>query len=125
MQFNEQHKGLEHPVVIFADFETLNQHISGCVPNPENSSTNKKTHHKCSGYTYTVVSPYFTNRIRTYRPNEGEQDAGENFVESIIKEEKRISGMLKEIKKKKHNLTTDEEKQWEAEKNVIYVGINS
>ena len=30
--------------------------------------------------------------------------------------------MLKEIKKKKHNLTTDEEKQWEAEKKCYICG---
>ena len=115
IQFTDLHKCLEHPVVIYADFETFNQSISGCNPNPSSSFTNKKTKHKCSGYTYTIVSPHFTNSVKTYRPKEGEQDAGEHFVEAMLYEEKRISRILKKIEKTEHKLTASEEKKWEAE----------
>ena len=50
VEFNDYHKTLEQPVVIYADFETINGKLEGCEPNPTMSNTNKKTIHQCSGY---------------------------------------------------------------------------
>jgi hypothetical protein len=80
IQFNDHHKSLKLPVVIYADFETMNQKAHGCEPDPPNPQTEndntswtvKRTKHICSGYSYTVVSPYFPLRTRTYR----DEDAG-------------------------------------------------
>ena len=116
----DHHKCLKHPVVIYADFEAINKKIVNHEVDLENSKTINKTEHICSGYSYTVVSPFFENRVKTYRG----EDAGKHFIETVLREEIRISKWLKEMEKKEHNLTADEEKQWQAEKNVTFVMIS-
>ena len=111
VEFKDQHKCLKHPVVIYADFEAINKKIINHEVDQENSKTINKTEHICSGYSYTVVSPFFENRVKTYRG----EDAGKHFIETVLKEEIIISKWLKEMEKKEHNLTADEEKQWQAE----------
>ena len=60
---------LKHPVAIYCDFETVNRKLPGCEPDPTSSFTNKKTIHEASGFSYTVTSPFFPNREKTYRHN--------------------------------------------------------
>ena len=94
IEFNEFEKMQRVPFTIYADFEAINRKIHGCDPNPEQSNTNKKTHHEASGFTILTVSPYYpTNRI-TYRG----RDAGKVFLEMIVKEEKRVLSLLDDIK---------------------------
>ena len=105
VQFRDFHKALKRPVVIYADFEAINENIEqnqhdieqptdGVEANTEHSDnesrTKKITKHVCSGFTYTVTSPYFPTRTCTYRG----QDAGERFLHDIIKEEKEIFDWL-------------------------------
>ena len=111
VEFTDHHKCLEHPVAIYADFEAINQKVDSLESDLQNSKTIIKTKHICSGYSYTVVSPYLENRVVTHRG----EDAGKHFLESIMTEEIRISKWLKENEKKEHNLSVDEEKQWQAE----------
>ena len=107
---NDHH---EHPV------ETINQK---CDPDPQNpdiqnddtSWTKIKTKHICSGYTYTVVSPHCTNRVRTHRGEE----AGKHFLESLMEEEIRISVWLKEIEMK-------EQGNGKQKQNVTFAMISS
>ena len=106
IEFKDKHKCLEHPVVIYADFEAINQKVESDL-----KKTTIKTKHICSGYSYTVVSPHCPNRVKTYRG----EDAGKHFLESVIAEEIRLSKWLKEIEQKEHNLSADEERQWQAE----------
>ena len=87
---------LEHPVAIYCDFETVNRKINTCEPDPTSSYTNMKTIHECSGFTYTVTSPYFANKVKTYRG----EDAGEMFLRNISDEEMIILSKLKNIEKK-------------------------
>ena len=130
---------MEHPIVIYADFESINQQVDIQVPStpqnsqeppasqnsqespapqnsqetpaPQHSGTHIKTKHICSGYSYTVVSKHCQNKVVTYRG----VDAGKHFLESLMEEEIRISKWLKEIENKEHNLSADEERQWQAE----------
>ena len=111
---------MQHPVAIYADFESIIQpvdddpHSSGNQPvddDPHSSGTTLKSKHICSGYSYTVVSPHCANRVRTYRG----EDAGKHFLESVMEEEKEISKWLEEIEKKQHDLSPEEERQWKAE----------
>ena len=113
---------MQHPVAIYADFESINQpvdddpHSSGNQPvddDPHSSGTTLKSKHICSGYSYTVVSPHCANRVRTYRG----EDAGKHFLESVMEEEIEISKWLKKIEKKEHDLSPEEERQWQAETN--------
>ena len=100
---------MQHPVAIYADFECIIQPVDN--DDPHSSGTTLKSKHICSGYSYTVVSPHCANRVRTYRG----EDAGKHFLESVMEEEIRLSSWLKEIEKKEHNLSPEEEKQWKAE----------
>ena len=130
VEFKDHHKCLEHPIVIYADFESINQQVdiqeppapqnsqepptpqnSQEPPAPQHSGTHIKTKHICSGYSYTVVSKHCPNKVVTYRG----VDAGKHFLESLMEEEIRISKWLKEIENKEHNLSADEERQWQAE----------
>ena len=109
IEFKDKHKCLEHPVVIYADFEAINQKVDRLESDLK--KTTIKTKHICSGYSYTVVSPYLKNRVVTHRG----EDAGKHFLESLMAEEIRLSKWLKEIEQKEHNLSADEERQWQAE----------
>ena len=103
---------MQHPVVVYADFESINLPIGDDDETDQHrSGTILKSKHVCSGYSYTVVSPHCANRVRTYRG----EDAGKHFLESIMEEEIKISKWLKENEMKEHNLSPDEERQWEAE----------
>ena len=77
---------MEHPVAIYADFETVNKKLHGCAPQDTSSYTDKKTLHEVSGFTYTVISPFFQNKVKTYRG----EDAGEVFLRNILEEEKFV-----------------------------------
>ena len=101
-----------HPVAVYADFETINVPIHTCSPSPSSSSTHKKTLHVCSGFSYTVTSPYFPKKVKTYRG----EDAGEKFLRNILEEEKIILNKLEKLEIKNHKLTAEEKKQWEEEK---------
>ena len=103
---------LKHPVAIYCDFETVNRKLSGCEPDPTSSYTNKKTIHEASGFSYTVTSPFFPNRVKTYRG----EDAGEMFLRKILEEEENIFKTLEKIVKTKHNLSSEEEKKWKEER---------
>ena len=104
---------MQHPVVVYADFESINLPIGDDDDETDQhrSGTILKSKHVCSGYSYTVVSPHCANRVRTYRG----EDAGKHFLESVMEEEIKISKWLKENEMKEHNLSPDEERQWEAE----------
>ena len=110
---------MQHPVAIYADFESINQpvdddpHSSGNQPvddDPHSSGTTLKSKHICSGYSYTVVSPHCANRVRTYRG----EDAGKHFLESVMEEEIEISTWLKKIEKKEHDLSANSKMQHET-----------
>ena len=103
---------MKHPVAIYADFETINVKIEGCKADPTISNTNKKTIQICSGYSYKVVSPYFPNKVKTYRG----EDAGEVFLRNILEEENNVFQILKTIEKVYPNLSSEEENRWREEK---------
>ena len=103
---------MEHPVAIYCDFETVNRKLIGCEPDPKSSYTNMQTLQEASGFTYTVASPYFPNKVKTYRG----EDAGEVFLRNILEEEKNVFKILKEIEMVNPNLSPEEEKRWAEEK---------
>ena len=99
---NEQEKWIKfknfkyldkHPVVIYADFESYNVPIKDesvnnkILVNDKKSYTKKISKQDCSGYSFTIVSPYYDGKkIFTYR--------GKNpvihFLKSLEKEQKKI-----------------------------------
>ena len=103
---------MKHPVAIYCDFETVNRKLLGCESDPTSSYTNKKTIHEASGFTYVVTSPYFANKVKTYRG----EDAGEVFLRNILEEEKNVFKIIDKTEKMKHDLSPEEEKRWKEEK---------
>ena len=117
VEFNDFEKTLEQPVVIYADFETFNAKLDGCEPDPTTSWTNKKTLHQCSGYSYTVISPYFPSRVETYQG----EDAAEVFLENILEEEKVILDWMEINKTDEANLLTQEQETEYQQQKKCYI----
>ena len=112
VEFNDFDKTLEQPAVIYADFETINAKLDGCEPDPTTSWTNKKTLHQCSGYSYTVISPYFPSRVSTYQG----EDAAEVFLENILQEEKLIMEWMEINKSDEADMTEEQETEYQNQK---------
>ena len=96
------------PFVIFADFESLVEPISGCQPNPEKCFTNQFQKHKPCGFCYHIKCSFDENLSRTvtYRmKNEDSplgsrseapyQDICQIFVEMIEDDITRIQNIPK------------------------------
>merc|ERR1712208_271929 len=111
LEFTEHHKSLEHPIAIYADFESVCKSVDHCESYPDISSTDVKSIHQCSGFSYTVVSPHFPQETVTYAG----KNAGIKFLESVLEQEIKINDWKKENEKKNHDLSDDEEKQYQEE----------
>ena len=120
VEFKDYHKTVEQPVVIYADFETINGKLEGCEADPTSSNTNKKTIHQCSGYSYTVVSPYFPQRVYTYRGS----DAGEMFLKDILEEEIAIKDWMESKKEEEetNEMTYQQQQEFKEKKNCYVCG---
>ena len=57
-EYRDYHKELKAPIIIEADFETVNTKCDGAENDPNKSWTLKRTKHDVSGYAYVVKSPY-------------------------------------------------------------------
>ena len=90
------------PVVIYADFETLNIPLEDEEENE--TKTKKCTKQDVCGYSYVIVSPYFENRLFTYRG----ENAASHFLQSIIQEEKKIEKFFYKNHKPMNELTLQE-----------------
>ena len=78
------------------------------VENAEKSYTKRILQHQASGYSFTVVSPYYGNKTITYRgPN-----AIPHFFQSIEREEKKIRNWFYKNEHKMDKLTIEEEKDF-------------
>ena len=102
IEFNKMEAMEQHPVVIYADFETLNIPLAN--ENLESKSQKITAKQKICGYSYVVVSPYFENRVITYRGEDGIN----HFVRSLMKEEKKIEKFFYKNKKPMNKLTPKE-----------------
>merc|ERR1712208_102966 len=67
---------------------------------------------------YTVVSPYFPQRVYTYRG----PDAGEMFLKDILQEERVIKDWMETNKAEAESTTDQEEDEFEQEKNCYVCG---
>ena len=102
IEFNKIEAMEEHPVVIYADFETLNIPLAN--ENLESKTQKKTAKQEICGYSFVVVSPYFKNRVVTFRG----EDAINHFVKSLMKEEKKIEKFFYRNKKTMNVLTPKE-----------------
>ena len=96
LAFQNYHKQMKAPYVIYADFEALVKKIPGCERNPESkkkckSYTEKTELHKACGYSYIVVKS--DGEVTSKKVYRGE-GAVKSFLESIMQEKEKIREML-------------------------------
>ena len=91
LTFQNHHKQLPAPYVIYADFEALTTKVEGPELDPTKSNTQKTQHHEACSYCYVVVRcDGKTEAPAQYRgPN-----AVEHFLQAIQEEERGIQKVL-------------------------------
>ena len=107
LKFNNFHKQLAIPFVIYADFEAITEKIHGCQPNNDKSFTEAYQKHTDCGYGYKVVCCYddkYTKPVQIYR---GEK-AVYKFMEAMLNEVKYCKKMIKKEFNKPLKVTKDE-----------------
>ena len=87
LTFQNHHKQLPAPYIIYADFESLTRKIEGLELDPAKSNTQKTTHHEVCSYAYIVVQcDGHTGPLMEYRgPN-----AAEQMLKGLQEEERKI-----------------------------------
>ena len=89
--FQNYHKQLPAPFIIYADCEALTIKIAGPELDPSKSNTQKTQHHEACGYSYMVVRcDGKTSPSRGYRG----PDTMERLLESLQEEERKIKATL-------------------------------
>ena len=115
LKFNNFHKQLPVPFVIYADFEAITEKISGCQPNNNKSCTEAYQKHTDCGYGYKVVCCYadkYSKPVQIYRgPN-----AVYLFMGAMLEEVKYCKKVMKKEFNKPLRMTKDEENFQKAKK---------
>ena len=95
LTFQDHHKQLPAPYIIYVYFEALTAKIEGPELDPSKSNTQRTQHHEARSYSYIVVRyDGQTEPPVEYRgPN-----AAEHFLESLQEEERKIKGVLADPK---------------------------
>ena len=112
LKFNNFHKQLPVPFVIYADFEAITEKIHGCQPNDDESYTEAYQRHTDCGYGYKVVCCYddkYTKPVQIYR---GEK-AVYKFMEAMLDEVKYCKKIMKKHFNKPLRMTEDDEKEFQ------------
>ena len=93
--FQNHHKQLPAPYIIYADFEALTTKVEGPELDPTKSNTQRTQHHEACSYSYIVVR----GDGQTEPPVEYQGlNAAEHFLEALQEEERKIKGMLADPK---------------------------
>ena len=95
LTFQNHHKQLPVPFIIYADFEALTTNVEGPALDPTKSNTQRTQHHEACSCSYIVVRcDGQTDPPVEYRgPN-----AAEHFLKSLQEEERKIKGVLADPK---------------------------
>ncbi|XP_068707842.1 uncharacterized protein [Montipora foliosa] len=112
LKFNNFHKQLPVPFVIYADFEAITVKIHGCQPNNNKSFTEAYQKHTDCGYGYKVVCCYddkYTKPVKIYR---GEK-AVYKFMEAMQEEVKYCKNVMKKEFTKPLTMTEDDEEKFQ------------
>ena len=112
LKFNNAHRQLPVPFVIYADFEAITEKIHGCQPNDDKSYTEAYQRHTDCGYGYKVVCCYddkYTKPVQIYR---GEK-AVYKFMAAMLDEVKYCKKVMKKCFNKPLRMTKDNEKEFQ------------
>ncbi|MES9973939.1 MAG: hypothetical protein ABW094_06720, partial [Candidatus Thiodiazotropha sp.] len=95
LTFQNHHKQLPAPFIIYADFEALTTKVAGPELDPTKSNTQRTQHHEACSYSYIVVRcDGQTEPPVEYRG----PDAAEHLLESLQREQCKINGKLADPK---------------------------
>ena len=112
LKFNNFHKQLPVPFVIYADFEAITEKIHGCQPHDDKSYTEAYQKHTDCGYGYKVVCCYddkYTKPTQIYR---GEK-AVYKFIEAMLDEIKYCKKVMKKEFNKPLKMTKEDEEKFQ------------
>ena len=115
LKFNNFHKQLPVPFVIYADFEAITKKVQGCEQSEEMENEKNKrsymeayqTHEDC-GYGYKLVCCYrerYSKPIQTYRG----ENAVYKFMEKMLEEVEYCKAVIKKYFNKPLVMTEDDE----------------
>ena len=112
LKFNNFHKQLPVPFIIYSDFEAITEKIHGCKPGNEQSYTEAYQKHTGCGYGYKVVCCYddkYTKPEQIYR---GEK-AVYKFMEAMLEEVKYCKQVMKRDFNKPLKMVKDDEEEFQ------------
>ena len=112
LKFNNFHKQLPVPFVIYADFEAITEKTSGCQPNKYKSYTEAHQKHTDCGYSYKIVCCYddkYSKPVTIYR---GEK-AVYKFMEAMLGEVKYCKKVMKKEFNKPLRMTKEDEEEFQ------------
>ena len=115
LKFNNFHKQLPVPFVIYADFEAITEKISGCQPDNDKSYTEAYQKHTDCGYGYKIVCCYddkYSKPVTIYR---GEK-AVYKFMEAMLGEVKYCKKVMKKEFNKPLRMTKEDEEEFQKAK---------
>ncbi|XP_068704228.1 uncharacterized protein [Montipora foliosa] len=112
LKFNNFHKQLPVPFVIYADFEAIIEKIHGCQPNNDKSFTEAYQKHVDCGYGYKVVCCYddkYSQPVQIYRGTK----AVYRFMLDMLHEVKYCKNVVKKHFNKPLRMTEDDEEKFQ------------
>ena len=107
--FKNHHKQLPVPFVIYADFESNTEKISGCQPSDEKSYTEKYQRHTACSFCYKVVCHYDKQYSGDAVLCRG-QDCISVFLKSMFRELENCQKIIRENFNKPLQMTNIDEK---------------
>ncbi|XP_068691018.1 uncharacterized protein [Montipora foliosa] len=112
LKFNNFHKQLAVPFVIYSDFEAITEKISGCQPNNDKSYTEAYQKHVDCGYGCKVVCCYDDKYSKPVQIYKGEK-AVYKFMEAMLDEVKYCKKVIKKYFNKPLRMTKDDEEKFQ------------
>ena len=111
LKFENFHKQLSIPFVIYADFEAITKKIQGCRPNNDKSYTKAYQTHEDCGYGFQVVCCYddrYTKPVQIYRG----ENAVHNFMEEMLLEHEYCKNIMRNNFSKELKMTNANEQNF-------------
>ena len=112
LKFNNFHKQLAVPFVIYADFEAITEKIHGCQPNNDKSYTEAYQKHVDISYGYKIVCCYDDKYTKPVQIHRGEK-AVYKFMEAMLEEVKYCKKIMKKEFTKPLRMTKDDEEKFQ------------
>ena len=113
LKFENYHKQLPVPFVIYADFEAITEKVQECTLNNEKSYTESYQNHKDCGYGYKVVCCYddkYSKPVKIYRG----ENAVNKFMEAMLEEVKYCNIIKKKNFNKEMAMTKEDRKDFKS-----------